>query len=50
MPAGRRPGRDRPLKHADPESIIEGEPTSDIGDPEPEDPDGPEAAYTPRSI
>ena len=43
-------GRDRPLKHADPESIIEGEPTSDIGDPEPEDPDGPEAAYSPRSI
>ena len=25
-------------------------PTSDAGDPEPEDPDGPEAAFQPRSI
>ena len=26
------------------------QPTSDIEDPEPEDPNGPEVAYTPRSI
>ena len=43
-------GRDRPVKHADPTSIIEDEPTSDIDDADPEDPNGPEAAYTPRSI
>ena len=43
-------GRDRPLKHADPESIIDDEPTSDVDDPDPEDPNGPEAAYSPRSI
>ncbi len=43
-------GRDRPITHADPESIVDDEPTSDIEDPDPEDPNGPEAAYTPRSI
>jgi hypothetical protein len=42
-------GRDRSIKHADPESTVD-EPTSDIEDPDPEDPNGPEAAYTPRSI
>ena len=46
----RETGRDRPIKHADPESIVEDEPTSDIEDPDPEDPNGPEAAYQPRSI
>ena len=46
----RRPIDDRPVKHADPESIVEDEPTSDIEDADPEDPNGPEAAYQPRSI
>jgi hypothetical protein len=43
-------GRDRSIKHADPDSIVDDQPTSDIEDQDPEDPNGPEAAYTPRSI
>jgi hypothetical protein len=47
----RRPETDdRPVKHADPESIVQDQPTSDIDDADPEDPNGPEAAYQPRSI